>query len=149
SRQADEVHHPLGAWRRLRHLFAPDWLSHRSSYSRQSDDRPPEHARRRRFAGGQLRWRDRAEGRHDPDDGQPSPGDGPITRLYACVQGRPEQVWLDRQSRRFKLVTYVWYTSPTRTMEDAKRRVTSLGGSGAGSVTTWLPLLYNNVLGTR
>jgi tripartite-type tricarboxylate transporter receptor subunit TctC len=46
------------------------------------------------------------------------------------------------------LLTYVWHTSPTRTIEDAKRRETTLGGSGAGSVTTWLPLVYNNVLGT-
>ncbi|MBX9775569.1 MAG: hypothetical protein K2Y71_14380 [Xanthobacteraceae bacterium] len=47
------------------------------------------------------------------------------------------------------LLTYVWHASPTRTMDDAKRRETTLGGSGAGSVTTWLPLVYNNVLGTR
>jgi tripartite-type tricarboxylate transporter receptor subunit TctC len=47
------------------------------------------------------------------------------------------------------LLTYVWHTSPTKTMDDAKRRETTLGGSGAGSVTTWLPLVYNNVLGTK
>ena len=47
------------------------------------------------------------------------------------------------------LLTYVWHTSPTKTMEDAKTRETTLGGSGAGSVTTWLPLVYNNVLATR
>ena len=47
------------------------------------------------------------------------------------------------------LLTYVWYTSPTKTMEDAKNRETTLGGSGAGSVTSWLPLVYNNVLGTK
>ena len=47
------------------------------------------------------------------------------------------------------LLTYVWHTSPTKTMEDAKRRETTLGGSGAGSVTTWLPLVFNNVLSTK
>jgi tripartite-type tricarboxylate transporter receptor subunit TctC len=47
------------------------------------------------------------------------------------------------------LLTYVWHASPTRTMDDAKRRETTLGGSGAGSVTSWLPLVYNSVLGTR
>jgi tripartite-type tricarboxylate transporter receptor subunit TctC len=47
------------------------------------------------------------------------------------------------------LLTYVWHTSPTKTMKDAKTRETTLGGSGAGSVTTWLPLVYNNVLGTK
>jgi tripartite-type tricarboxylate transporter receptor subunit TctC len=47
------------------------------------------------------------------------------------------------------LLTYVWHASPTRTMADARNRETTLGGSGAGSVTTWLPLVYNNVLGTK
>jgi tripartite-type tricarboxylate transporter receptor subunit TctC len=47
------------------------------------------------------------------------------------------------------LLTYVWYASPTKNMEDAKHRVTTLGASGAGSVTSWVPLLYNNVLGTK
>jgi tripartite-type tricarboxylate transporter receptor subunit TctC len=47
------------------------------------------------------------------------------------------------------LLTYVWHTSATKTMDDAKRRETTIGGSGAGSVTTWLPLVYNNVLGTK
>jgi tripartite-type tricarboxylate transporter receptor subunit TctC len=47
------------------------------------------------------------------------------------------------------LLTYVWHASPTKTMADARNRETTLGGSGAGSVTTWLPLVYNNVLGTK
>lgn len=47
------------------------------------------------------------------------------------------------------LLTYVWRTSPTQTMEDAKGRETTLGASGAGSVTSWLPLVYNKVLGTK
>jgi tripartite-type tricarboxylate transporter receptor subunit TctC len=34
-------------------------------------------------------------------------------------------------------------------MNDAKQRETTVGGSGVGSVTTWLPLVYNNVLGTK
>jgi tripartite-type tricarboxylate transporter receptor subunit TctC len=47
------------------------------------------------------------------------------------------------------LLTYLWYTSPTKNMEDAKKRETTLGASGAGSVTSWVPLVYNNVLGTK
>lgn len=47
------------------------------------------------------------------------------------------------------LLTYVWHTSPTKTIEDAKTRETTLGGSGAGSVTTWLPLVYNTILNTK
>lgn len=47
------------------------------------------------------------------------------------------------------LLTYVWHTSPIKTMDDARRRETTLGGSGVGSVTSWLPLVYNNVLGTK
>ena len=43
----------------------------------------------------------------------------------------------------------VWHTSPTKTIEDAKRRVTTIGTTGAGSVSVQFPAFYNNVLGTR
>lgn len=43
----------------------------------------------------------------------------------------------------------VWHTSRTRTLDDAKKRVTTIGATGAGSVSTQLPALYNNVLGTK
>jgi tripartite-type tricarboxylate transporter receptor subunit TctC len=39
--------------------------------------------------------------------------------------------------------------SPTKTLEDAKRRVTVLAATGNGSITAVLAALYNNTLGTK
>lgn len=47
------------------------------------------------------------------------------------------------------VLTYTWFTSPVKTMQDAKTRTVTLGGTGAGSATSWLPDLYNNLLGTK
>ena len=46
-------------------------------------------------------------------------------------------------------VMAVWHTSPTKTLEDARRRETLIGTSGTGSISVQLPSIYNNVLGTR
>jgi tripartite-type tricarboxylate transporter receptor subunit TctC len=46
-------------------------------------------------------------------------------------------------------VTVTWHTSPTQTLEDAKRRETVIGTTGAGSISTQLPAVYNNILGTK
>lgn len=46
-------------------------------------------------------------------------------------------------------VLAVWHTSPTKTIEDAEHRVTTLGTNGAGSVMEEFPLFYNHVLGTK
>jgi tripartite-type tricarboxylate transporter receptor subunit TctC len=43
----------------------------------------------------------------------------------------------------------VWHTSPTKTLADAKQRITTIGTTGAGSVSVQYPAFYNNVLGTR
>jgi hypothetical protein len=43
----------------------------------------------------------------------------------------------------------VWHTSATKTLEDAKHRVTTIGTTGAGSASVQYPAFYNNVLGTR
>jgi tripartite-type tricarboxylate transporter receptor subunit TctC len=43
----------------------------------------------------------------------------------------------------------VWHTSPTKTLEDAKKRETLIGTTGAGSASVQYPAFYNNVLGTR
>ena len=43
----------------------------------------------------------------------------------------------------------VWHTSPTKTIEDAKKRVTTIGTTGAGSASVQYPAFYNNVLGTK
>ena len=43
----------------------------------------------------------------------------------------------------------VWHTSQTKSLEDAKKRVTSIGSTGAGSASVQFPAFYNNVLGTK
>jgi tripartite-type tricarboxylate transporter receptor subunit TctC len=43
----------------------------------------------------------------------------------------------------------VWHTSPTKTLEDAKKRETLIGTTGAGSASVQYPAFYNNVLGTK
>jgi tripartite-type tricarboxylate transporter receptor subunit TctC len=46
-------------------------------------------------------------------------------------------------------VTVVWHTSKTKTFDDALKRETVIGCTGAGSVSTQLPAIYNNVLGAK
>jgi tripartite-type tricarboxylate transporter receptor subunit TctC len=46
-------------------------------------------------------------------------------------------------------VLVTWHTSPTKTLADAKRRETTIGTTGAGSVSVQFPAFYNNVLGTK
>jgi tripartite-type tricarboxylate transporter receptor subunit TctC len=43
----------------------------------------------------------------------------------------------------------VWHTSSTKTIEDAKKRITTIGTTGAGSASVQYPAFYNNVLGTQ
>jgi tripartite-type tricarboxylate transporter receptor subunit TctC len=43
----------------------------------------------------------------------------------------------------------VWHTSPTKSLEDAKKRETTIGTTGAGSASVQYPAFYNNVLGTK
>jgi tripartite-type tricarboxylate transporter receptor subunit TctC len=43
----------------------------------------------------------------------------------------------------------VWHESPTKTLEDAKKRETTIGATGAGSVSVQIPAFLNNVYGTR
>jgi tripartite-type tricarboxylate transporter receptor subunit TctC len=47
------------------------------------------------------------------------------------------------------LLTYTWHASPTRTIADARARETALGAVGAGDLSSWIPFVYNRVLGTR
>jgi tripartite-type tricarboxylate transporter receptor subunit TctC len=46
-------------------------------------------------------------------------------------------------------VTVVWHTSKTQTWEDALKRETVLGTTGAGSISQQIPAVYNNVLGAK
>jgi tripartite-type tricarboxylate transporter receptor subunit TctC len=46
-------------------------------------------------------------------------------------------------------VTVTWHTSQTKTFEDALKRETVIGATGAGSISTQIPSVYNAVLGTK
>jgi tripartite-type tricarboxylate transporter receptor subunit TctC len=47
------------------------------------------------------------------------------------------------------ILTYTWRARGITSIEDARTREVSLGSTGAGDVASWLPSLYNSVLGTR
>ena len=46
-------------------------------------------------------------------------------------------------------VSVVWHTSKTQSWEDALKRETVMGTTGAGSISTQVPALYNNILGAK
>ena len=46
-------------------------------------------------------------------------------------------------------VTVVWHTSKTKSFEDAKKRETLIGATGAGSISVQMPAFYNAMLGTK
>jgi tripartite-type tricarboxylate transporter receptor subunit TctC len=46
-------------------------------------------------------------------------------------------------------VLVTWHTSPTKTLDDAFKRVTVIGVTGAGSISTMIPAAMNTVIGTR
>jgi tripartite-type tricarboxylate transporter receptor subunit TctC len=43
----------------------------------------------------------------------------------------------------------VWHTAKTKTLDQAKQRETTIGSTGAGSVSVQLPTFYNRILGTK
>lgn len=47
------------------------------------------------------------------------------------------------------MLQYIWHASSTKTMADAKKHQTLVGGTGAGSATTWFPQVLNKVIGTQ
>jgi len=56
--------------------------------------------------------------------------------------------WIGRVGPLVNIV-FTWKTSPVKTIEDAMKRETTLGGTGAGSTVSIYPLVLNNVLGTK
>lgn len=56
--------------------------------------------------------------------------------------------WVGNLSKSNQL-TVAWHTSKTKSYEDALKRETLIGASGAGSISTQLPAFYNNLLGTK
>lgn len=47
------------------------------------------------------------------------------------------------------ILTYVWAARGVTSLNDARSRELLLGSTGAGDVGSWLPSIYNSVLGTR
>lgn len=56
--------------------------------------------------------------------------------------------WVGNMSTSNQILM-LWHTSPVKTLEDAKTRITPIGSSGAGSISVQLPSVYNNVVGTK
>jgi tripartite-type tricarboxylate transporter receptor subunit TctC len=46
-------------------------------------------------------------------------------------------------------VTMTWHTSKVKTLDDARRESAALAASGHGSTSAYLPVVLNNVVGTR
>ena len=46
-------------------------------------------------------------------------------------------------------VLVTWHTSPTKTLDDAFKRETLIGVTGAGSISTMIPAAMNTVIGTK
>ena len=94
--------------------------------------------------------------------GQSAPKDGTVLTMVS--QGLPidqalglnkslrvdlrEFNWIGNVVNANQLLA-VWHTSPIRSIEDAKKRETTIGATGAGSVSSQLPSFYNYVLKTR
>lgn len=75
--------------------------------------------------------------------------------MYQALQlGKPMKAdmkamgWVGNMSTSNQTLV-VWHTSPVKTLDDAKRRITPIGASGAGSISVQLPAVYNNILGTK
>ena len=56
--------------------------------------------------------------------------------------------WIGNMSDSNQILA-VWHTSPTKTLEDARHRETTIGTTQAGSISQQLTAFYNNVLGTK
>jgi tripartite-type tricarboxylate transporter receptor subunit TctC len=56
--------------------------------------------------------------------------------------------WLGALSAS-NMVTSTWYKSGIKSIEDAKKHKVRLGGSGAGAMSSVVPMLYNSFAGTQ
>jgi tripartite-type tricarboxylate transporter receptor subunit TctC len=59
-----------------------------------------------------------------------------------------EFAWLANMVYSNQLLV-TWHTSPTKSLADAKQRVSTIGTTGAGSASGQYPSFYNNILGTK
>lgn len=89
-----------------------------------------------------------------PKDGTSVAAILPSFVLYQVIDGRGAQydankfLWIGSSDVDNQNV-YTWHDAGIRSVEDAKKRVVLMGGTGAGSYTTLWPTLMNNMLGTK
>jgi tripartite-type tricarboxylate transporter receptor subunit TctC len=83
---------------------------------------------------------------------------GIVSQGLAADQALGQSPQLKANLREFNWIANVvfsnqllvtWHTSETRTLEQAKQRVTTIGTTGAGSASVQYPLFYNSLLGTK
>jgi tripartite-type tricarboxylate transporter receptor subunit TctC len=83
---------------------------------------------------------------------------GIVSQGLAADQALGQSAQLKANLREFNWIANVvfsnqllvtWHTSPTKSIEDAKNRVTTIGTTGAGSASVQYPLFYNSILGTK
>jgi tripartite-type tricarboxylate transporter receptor subunit TctC len=83
---------------------------------------------------------------------------GIVSQGLAADQALGQSPQLKANLREFNWIANVvfsnqllvtWHTSQTKSLEDAKQRVTTIGTTGAGSASVQYPLFYNSVLGTQ
>lgn len=74
--------------------------------------------------------------------------------LYQAMGGKAVKAdlatmnWICDMSDSPPVLT-LWHASPTKTLEDAKKRETVIGGSGGDSITSQLSEAYNQLLGLK
>jgi tripartite-type tricarboxylate transporter receptor subunit TctC len=83
---------------------------------------------------------------------------GIVSQGLAADQALGQSPQLKANLREFNWIANVvfsnqllvtWHTSQTKTLEQAKQRVTTIGTTGAGSASVQYPLFYNSLLGTK
>jgi tripartite-type tricarboxylate transporter receptor subunit TctC len=83
---------------------------------------------------------------------------GIVSQGLAADQALGQSPQLKANLREFNWIANVafsnqllvtWHTSQTKTLDQAKQRVTAIGTTGAGSASVQYPLFYNSVLGTQ
>ena len=83
---------------------------------------------------------------------------GIVSQGLAADQALGQSPQLKANLREFNWIANVvfsnqllvtWHTSETKTLEQAKQRVSTIGTTGAGSASVQYPLFYNSLLGTR
>jgi len=83
---------------------------------------------------------------------------GIVSQGLAADQALGQSPQLKANLREFNWIANVvfsnqllvtWHTSETKTLEQAKQRVSTIGTTGAGSASVQYPLFYNSIIGTR